>query len=161
MNRVFTDHYFNFLRNLNTSLIPYNLRLSESSSSPRTMAVFMITPLYLIFFSKYLEGFLYGKLSVLCASTCALLLVAKKVYLFPGLGIYSGIFIVYLQISSNKSSTANFVFNILCLLCLLYVLSTSIFVIDLIVFVIYVVSNNLKSICNNIVFIISCAVEYQ
>jgi hypothetical protein len=70
-----------------------------------------------------LEGFLYGNIFVLCALTCTLAKV------FPGLGLYSGIFAIYLQRPSNKSRsrTANVVF---CVICLLYVLSTATLILD-------------------------------
>ena len=41
-----------------------------------------------------LEGFFYGKISILCVLTCITL--AKEVQLFPGQGLYSGIFAMYL-----------------------------------------------------------------
>jgi hypothetical protein len=93
--------------------------------------------------SLYLEGFFFGKISVLCASTCTL---AKEVQLFLGLGIYSGIFAIYLQCPSKESRTAIIVFYVLCLL---YVLSMATFVIDLLV-VVLDVSNH--SICKIIIF---------
>ena len=72
-----------------------------------------------------------------------LLLVTKKLQLFPGLGLYSGIFaIYYLQSSSNRSRTPNIVFYVLCLL---YLLSTASFVCDLLIFTL-VVSNNILSV---------------
>jgi hypothetical protein len=65
-----------------------------------------------------LEGFFFGNISVLCALNYTL---AKQVQLFLGLlGIYSGIFAMYLQCPSKESRTAIFVFYVLCLL---YVLS--------------------------------------
>ena len=82
------------------------------------------------FITLYLEGFLYGNMSVLCALTCTL---AKEVQLFPGLGIYSGIFAIYLQLSFTRKEpkTTNVVFYALCLL---YVLSTATFASDLLTF---------------------------
>ena len=48
------------------------------------------------FINLCLEGFFFGKISVLiCALTFT---VAKEVQLSLGLGIYSGIFAMYLQI---------------------------------------------------------------
>ena len=84
-----------------------------------------------------------------------LLLVAKNVQLFPGLGVYSGIFAIYLQYPSNvsKTRTANVIFYILCLL---YFFCAATVVSDLLTFVLGV-SNN--PICMNIVFIISWAVS--
>ena len=59
-----------------------------------------------------------------------LLLHTKQVQLFPALGVYSGIFAIYLQWPSNESRTRtpNVVFYILCIL---YVLSAVTFVCDL------------------------------
>ena len=108
-------------------------------------------------FSMCLEGFLFGKLSVLHALTLPLPLVVKEVQLFLGLGVYSGIFALYWQCPSNESRTRtpNAIFYILCLL---YVSCAATVICDLIVYT-FSVSNN--SICNNIIFIISCAVSYQ
>ena len=94
-----------------------------------------------------LEGFLYGKISVLCALTC--ILAKKKVQLFPGLGLYSGIFVMYLRCPSNKSRTTTILFYALSLL---YVLSVATIVSDMVSFILEV-SNN--SICKNIIFLIS------
>ena len=74
-----------------------------------------------------LEGFLYGKI---LPWFVPLLLVTKQVQLFLAPGVYSGIFAIYLQWTSNESSTRtpNVVFYILCIL---YVLSAVTFVCDL------------------------------
>jgi hypothetical protein len=90
------------------------------------------------FIDRYLEWFLFGKISVLFALTCML---AKEVQFFLGLGIYSGIFAIYLQCPLKESRTANVVFYVLCLL---YVLSMATVVFDLLE-TIFHVSNN--SIC--------------
>jgi hypothetical protein len=91
----------------------------------------------------YLEGFFFGKISVLlCPLTCTL---AKGVQLFLGLGIYSGIFAIYLQCPSKESMTAIIVFYVLCLL---YILSMATVVMDLLENVLGV-SNN--SFCNIII----------
>ena len=73
--------------------------------------------------------------------------LAKEVRLFPGLGLYSGIFIMYLQCQSDKSTsrTATIVFYAICLL---YVLSTVSFISDLVALILGV-SNN--SICSKII----------
>ena len=148
MNRVFnglTDYYYS-----NTSLNP------PSSSTGNLGAVFMNTPEILIFLSLCLEGFLYGNISVLCAVPS--LLVANEVQLFSGLGIYSGIFAIYLQCHGrppNESRTANVVFYIICLL---YIFSTVSIVCDLLN-IILEVSNN--PFCKNIIFTISRAVDFQ
>jgi hypothetical protein len=70
----------------------------------------------------------------------------NKSKLFPGLGLYSGIFALYLQCSSKKYGTATILFYALCLL---YVLSTVTFIGDLVTLILEV-SNN--SICKNIIF---------
>ena len=76
------------------------------------------------------EGFFYGKISVPCALTCSTL--AEEVQLFLGLlGLYSGIFAMYLYCLSksdrDKSKTAILFYA----LCFLYVLSTATIVGDL------------------------------
>ena len=86
----------------------------------------------------WLEGFLYGKI---CALTCTL---AKEVH---DQGLYSGIFVIYLQCPSKRSGTAIILFYAICLL---YVLSTATLVSDLIYLILYV-SNN--SICKNAFFL--------
>ena len=87
----------------------------------------------------WLEGFLYGKI---CTSTCTL---AKEFQLFTGLGLYSGIFAMYLLLCPLKKSGTTIIHFYA--VCLLYVLSTATFVSD-IVAVILSVSNN--SICKKI-----------
>ena len=96
------------------------------------------------FIGLCLEGFFYGNISILCALTCTL---AKEVQIFPCLlGLYSGIFAIYLQCHLKESRTAIIVFYVLCLL---YVLSAATIVCDLLN-IILEVSNN--SICKNIIF---------
>ena len=129
--------------------IPTRLCFSSpllKSSRPGT--VFMITWREAIFLALCLEGFFYGKISVLCALTCTL---AKEVQLFPGLGFYSGIFVMYLQRSSNKSRTSIILFYALCLL---YVLSVATIACDL-TYIILDVSNN--PICIDIIFYQFCS----
>jgi hypothetical protein len=89
------------------------------------------------------EAFLYGKISVLYALTCTL---AEEVQLFICLGVYSGIFVLYLQLATKKSRTATILFYALCLL---YALSTATIICDLITLILGV-SNNY--ICKNIIF---------
>ena len=113
-----------------------------SNTSLFSLAVF-IDEAY--FISTCVEGFLFGKL---CALTCTL---AQEVQLFPCLGLYSGIFALYLQCPSKRSGTALILFYAVCLL---YVLSTASFVSDLVYLIIFV-SNN--SICKNTFLYISCA----
>ena len=90
------------------------------------------------FIALCLEGFLYGNL---CALPCTLRL-AKEVQLFPGLGLYSGIFAMYLQCSkkAGRSGTAVVVFYAVCLL---YLLSTATFVGDLVSLIFYVSNNSI------------------
>ena len=85
-----------------------------------------------------LEGFLYGKISLLCAITYTLANVSKEVQLFPGLGVYSGIFAIYLHCPSKEFRTAIIIFYALCLL---YILSTATVVGDLLAYL-FEVSNN-------------------
>ena len=85
--------------------------------------------------------------------------LTKEVQIFPVLGLYSGIFVIYLQCQSNKSTDTGRRANILFYaICFLYVLSTLDFVCDLIA-VIFEVSDN--SICAKDFFYISCAVACQ
>jgi hypothetical protein len=91
----------------------------------------MFTPADWNLIDLYLEMFFFGKISVLCA------LNAKEVQPFFGLGIYSGIFAIYLRCPLKESRPAIIVF---CVLCVLYVLSMAIVVFDLLKFV--TVSNN-------------------
>ena len=62
-----------------------------------------------------------------CSLPCTL---AKEVQLFPGLGIYSGIFVMYLQCQSDRS-TGRTATNVFYAICLLYILSTVSFISDL------------------------------
>ena len=67
----------------------------------------------------------------------------------PDVGIYSGIFALYLKFQLNKSRKRTIVFYALCLL---YVLSTATIVCDFVVIILQIeVSNN--SICKNIIFL--------
>ena len=89
------------------------------------------------------EGFLYGKISFLCHLTCTLL---KKVQLFPGLGIYSAIFVIYLHcVLSKESRTTTIIFYALCLL---YVLTTATIACDLLNYVIGVSTNSFSKYIN-------------
>ena len=105
----------------------------------------MLTQAEATFIGLCLEGFFYGKISILCALTCTL---AKEIQLFPNLGLYSGLFALYLQLQMNKPRTA-FIF---CALCILYALSTVNVVLDLVGNTVERVSKN--SICKNIDFFI-------
>ena len=107
----------------------------------------MLSALDLMLISLCLEGFFYGNISILCALTCTL---AKEVQIFPGLGLYSGIFALYLQCHLKESRTSTIVFYVLCLL---YVLSTAVVVLDMLTNILGV-SNN--SICKNIIFYQLC-----
>ena len=92
----------------------------------------MLTLVESDFIALCLEGFLYGKISVLGGLTCTL---AKQVQLFPGLGLYSGIFVIYLRCPLNNHRTAIILFYVLCLL---YILSTATIVGDLVAFILEV-----------------------
>jgi hypothetical protein len=95
----------------------------------------MTTKVEVFFISVCLERFFYGKILVLCASICTL---AKEVQLFPGLGLYSGIFAcIY---NAYRESPAIILFYAVFLL---YVLSTASFVGDLVT-LIFEVSNILS-----------------
>ena len=149
MNGVFSgldNHYSN-----STYLFKFPL----SFSSPCTVIMPVISAFDTAFIGLCLEGFFYGKISgVLCSLTCTLAsLSAKEVQLYSGLGLYSGIFALYLRCSSNKSTgrTAYVVFFVLCLL---HILSTATIICDLVT-VILEVSNN--SICQNIFFYQLCS----
>ena len=114
------------------------VRTWVSSSSPN---VFMFSIFDADLVSLCIEGFFYGKISVLCAWLASVPLL-KKLFLVC-LGLYSGIFAMYLQRPPNKSKT----YIIFYALCVLYVLSTVNVVVDLAGST--TVSNN--SICKNIV----------
>ena len=90
---------------------------------------------------------------VLCTLTCTL---SKEVQLIPGrrdgLGIYTGIFAMYLQYPPNKTRTTIIFYA----LCLLYVLTTATIVADLVV-VTFQVSDN--SVCKNIIFNQLCSCD--
>ena len=108
--------------------------------------------------SIWFEGFLYGKISVLMCFNWQLVypMVKKLNFSTCLLGLYSGIFAMYLQCQSNKSRTTTTQAGVLFYaLCLLYVLSTATFVCDIVNFVLSV-SND--SICKIIYLFISCTV---
>ena len=81
---------------------------------------------------------------------CYSLYPAKEVQLLSGLGIYSGIFAIYLQFTSKDSRTTECIFYALCLL---YILSTATVVGDLLVFMIDSDVSNI-SICKNIIYLL-------
>ena len=98
----------------------------------------MITVEELAVLTMCIEWFLYGKISFLCAVTCT---PAKEVQLFPDLGIYSGIFAIYLQFTLLKESrTTSIVFYALCAL---HILSTVTVVSDLITCIIQVSNSSI------------------
>ena len=105
-----------------------------------------------LFIGLCLEGFFYGKISIPCALTCTL---AKEVQLelFSILGLYSAIFVIYLQCVSERSGTSGPII-LFYALCLLYFVSTVAIVGD-IVNLILQVSNN--SIFKNILFFQLCS----
>jgi hypothetical protein len=89
----------------------------------------MITAVQLSVIQLCLEGFFFGKISVLLVYALALsLTLANEVQLFLGLGIYTGIFAIYLQCPSKVDRTATIVFYVLCFL---YVLSMANVAVDL------------------------------
>jgi hypothetical protein len=95
----------------------------------------MFTLADLIFIDLCLEGFFFGKISV-CALTFTL---AESNY---GLGIYTGIFALYLQCPLKESRTATIVFYVLCLL---YALSMATVAMDLVQSVLGVSNNSIRN----------------
>ena len=98
------------------------------------------------FIAIWVEGFLYGKM---CSSSR---IPAKEIQLFPGIGLYSGIFTMYLlqlECPSKKFRTTRTIIHF-CAVSLLYVLSTATFVSDLVA-VVLDVSNN--SFCKNTTYL--------
>ena len=116
------------------------------------------TPEILACFSICFEGFLFGNVSYVHLNVPLVLLVAKEIQLFPGLGIYTGIFAIYLQCPSDESRTQRADVVFYTIICLLYVFCAASVVSDLISITLQVSD---KFICRNIIFIISCAVVYQ
>ena len=104
-----------------------------------------------IFIGYCLEGLFYGRI-ILYSMTITL--CAKSL---PGVGIYSGIFVIYLRHEeSMKSKRATILFY---LLCALYVLSTALVAIDITRYIIEVGDN---SVYNNKPFhAIGCAGTQQ
>jgi hypothetical protein len=96
------------------------------------------------------EGLFFGKIQFE-AKVDRMDTLAKKSNLFPGSGIYSGIFIMYLRCPSNKSRTTKILFYAICLL---YVLSAVTLACD-VVGLILEVSND--SICKNRAFLSVCS----
>jgi hypothetical protein len=76
---------------------------------------------------------------------CLSCTLAKEVtvHLFLGLGVYTGIFALYLQCPLKESKTAIIVFYVLCLL---YALSMTDVAMDLLVFVLTVSNNSIRKI---------------
>ena len=85
------------------------------------------------------EWFLYGKM--ICVLTCTL---AKQVQLFPGLGIYSGIFAIYLHYALTRRKESRTTTVVFYALCLLYFLSTATVVSDLLVYIVEVSNNSIR-----------------
>ena len=71
---------------------------------------------------------------------CFNLYPAKEVQLFSDLGLYSGIFAIYLQFASKESRMTTVIFYALCLL---YILSTAGIVSDLLFYIIEVSNNSI------------------
>ena len=88
---------------------------------------------------------------------CFNLYPAKEVQLLPGLGIYSGIFAIYLQcVLSKEPRTTSIVFYALCLL---HILSTATVISDLLL-VLAVIEVSINYICKNINFFLIYADPY-
>ena len=108
----------------------------------------MITVNESLFIGLCLEGFLYGRIYFQVN-----LYLAKEVQLFPGLGLYSAIMVIYSSLHgpSKGSRTATIIFYVICLL---YVLSTAILACDLLGAIFFIrhpaVSNNSISNLKNI-----------
>ena len=100
-------------------LQPSSWRLRKKNSSLR----YLLKGSYMVRYSFY------------CASTCTL---AKAVQLLYGIGLYCGIFAMYLQFQSEKSRTSTIIFYAVCLL---YLLSTLSFVSDLLALILEVSDN--------------------
>ena len=134
------------------SKFPTHLSSTISFSNPGS--VFMFTGIDLVFIMLYLEWFFYGNISVLCALACIL---AKEVQIFFGLGLYSGIFAIYLQCHLKDPRRAVIVFYVLCLL---YALSAATVVCDLLNVILRVSDDSISG-CKNIIFFINYAATYQ
>ena len=81
-----------------------------------------------------LAGFLFGKIYVLQSSRPLPVLLAQAVKYSPPMfpGIYSGIFILYLQYHASKTDNVKANIIIFYALCLLYVLSVATVGIDIV-----------------------------
>ena len=104
----------------------------------------MINMVEATIFPMCIQGFLYGKI---CALICTVPLQRLKRFNYY-LGLYSGIFAIYLRCPSQKSRMAIIVFYVLCVL---YVLSTATVVCNWLT-VVLDVSNFFQMICKNIIF---------
>ena len=125
-----------------------------TSSSPCT--VFMLSQDEWSVLFMCLEWFLFGKMIyILCDLTCTF---ANKVQLFHDLGIYSGIFAIYLHFALTRREESRMTNIVFYALCLLYILSTATVLSDLLVYVIEVSDH---SIAKNIIFLIIYADSCQ
>ena len=147
MDYTIYDHYSTIQVPSSDEFLPllYSNRPTSSSSRPSPRTVFMITITEATFVGICLEGFFYGKIFVLWLFILTCTLAKKKI--IPGLGLYTGIFAMYLQCPPNKTRTATILFYALCVL---YVLSIAAIVGDLVTCVLQVSTN---SICKNIIFL--------
>ena len=103
------------------------------------------------FISTCIEGFLYGKISILfCSLPCTF---AKEVHLMPSLGLYSRILAIYFQCQS-KESTGRMGTIVFYAICLLYILSTLSFVSDFVALILEVSNSHICS--KNIIFYQLC-----
>ena len=82
----------------------------------------------------WLEGLLYGKLCILTST------LDKDVQFFSGLGLYSGIFAMYLQYQWESKKGTKILFYAVCLL---YALGTATIVTDLVTFIVFVSKNSI------------------
>ena len=127
------------------------------ASPPSALATssWLLQEIYITF--RYVSN---GSSSVTYCSMCLKLYPCYKLLKKSCLGVYSGIFVIYIQCPSNNSESrtrsANIIFYILCLL---YILCAATVVCDLLEGV-FAVSNKFNCHGKNIIFIISCAVPF-
>ena len=138
----------------NTSLFPPS-STQALFRSPGTVFMTQVIIINIIeqdfLLSTFLEGFLYGKIVLFLPCT-----LVKEVQLSPGLGIYSGILVMYFRCQSeSKKSTGGTTTIIFYAVCLLYFLSTVNFILDLTVLEREVSNNSIYS--KNIIFYHLCS----
>ena len=105
---------------------------------------FMILDIVGMFIGICLEWFLYGKIRSMRFKFNLYPFPNEVQLLFPGLlGLYSGIFAIYLKCQSKKSRKPTIVFYALCLL---YILSTFTVVFDLVAITLQLEVSNILSV---------------